>query len=252
MEINKYGNNLNILISCDHSLHHDWMSFALWYSIYKNLPDVTNIAILCARDLKNDYASFVWPHRCDVKFFQHENVGKKFGYLPLNKLYATYLALKEGLVEQPLLVLDYDLMCLNTLGKELLDLLNKDLKFGSNDAVWYFNDQNLEKFVESLNCYKTVSENSKENTNVNNILLNRAFGESEFLFGLCNRPQDKNSATFCHYNNPVGQFNKKQWLERNVPPFAFSEKLSLLDSTVNEKKILKAWSKMNDVYLYVR
>ena len=53
------GVNLNILISCDNSWHHCWMSYATWYSIYKNLPDA-KVALSVPRGTVN---YFHWPPR---------------------------------------------------------------------------------------------------------------------------------------------------------------------------------------------
>ncbi len=47
------GGELKILINVDYSFNHDWMSFASWYSINKNLPDkydLSNLELIVPAD----------------------------------------------------------------------------------------------------------------------------------------------------------------------------------------------------------
>lgn len=60
------GGGLKVLINVDYTFNHDWMAFASWYSINKNLPDA-EVKILCKRNTSN-YQIFNWPSRCNVKF----------------------------------------------------------------------------------------------------------------------------------------------------------------------------------------
>ncbi|RDJ35318.1 MAG: hypothetical protein DWQ19_10920 [Crenarchaeota archaeon] len=67
--ISPTGKNLDIVISCDFLPHHNWMSFASWYSIYKNLPDA-KVRILCKRtQFVSDF--FKWTFKCKVPFIQY-------------------------------------------------------------------------------------------------------------------------------------------------------------------------------------
>lgn len=68
LKISETGNGLNILMLCEYTRHHDWMSFASWYSIYKNLPDAT-VEISCLRTNCQDQL-FNWPVKCNVTFSQ--------------------------------------------------------------------------------------------------------------------------------------------------------------------------------------
>lgn len=60
------GAGFKILIKCDYVPHHDWMAFASWYSIIKNMPEAT-VDIFCQRG-NSDYQLFNWARKQKVKF----------------------------------------------------------------------------------------------------------------------------------------------------------------------------------------
>jgi len=63
------GNNLGILIHCDQTPSHRWMSFASWYSINTHLPDAM-VAVCLLRGIP--IIDFVnWPNKCHTPFFQY-------------------------------------------------------------------------------------------------------------------------------------------------------------------------------------
>lgn len=64
--IGNLGENLSVLIYCNHSVAHDWMSFLCWYSFYKNLPEA-KIAVGCSRsNLRFDL--YFWTKRLNIDF----------------------------------------------------------------------------------------------------------------------------------------------------------------------------------------
>lgn len=97
---------LDVLICSDYGFMFNWMSFAAWYSIRKNLP-TANVALLSARSGFN-MQLYNWANKANVKFFLHRDIGKKNGLPYLNKIFSTYIAVKEGLVKQPFIVIDAD------------------------------------------------------------------------------------------------------------------------------------------------
>jgi len=234
------------------------MSFASWYSIYRNLPDA-EVALLCARDLKNGYASYNWPYRCDIRFFQHENVGKQVGLLGLNKLYAACIAVKEGFVEQPLLVVDYDMMAVREIAGDLLNLLNdSETTFGIGGSVWYFKNQSLERFIAALNSFRNFVDSDMSESKKVLSMLRSSMGEPEMLPGLCCNVRVNEQAVFSHYcsgsDGNVGKFDKQQWMvTKNIPPFEYVGNITSSGlETVNEELVAKLWSQMNPVYEAVR
>ncbi len=56
------GSNLKIAIICEETTIQEWLSFASWYSIYKNLPKA-QVELFCARS----HSFFYWPDRVGVK-----------------------------------------------------------------------------------------------------------------------------------------------------------------------------------------
>ncbi len=72
--ININGDGLSVIIRCEYVKHHDWLSFASWYSISKCLPDA-EVAIYCKMtDAKNDI--FAWPKKFKILFNLSENYKK--------------------------------------------------------------------------------------------------------------------------------------------------------------------------------
>ena len=67
--INSLGEGLSIVIDCEYIPLHNWMAFASWYSISKNLPDA-KVTIACKRTMPIQEV-FVWPKKCNINFFMH-------------------------------------------------------------------------------------------------------------------------------------------------------------------------------------
>lgn len=70
MEISSTGEGLDIILRCQASSLQNWMTFASWYSIQKNLPDA-NVVIACERSVQ-ERQWYDWVRRCKVKFFQFQ------------------------------------------------------------------------------------------------------------------------------------------------------------------------------------
>jgi hypothetical protein len=70
--ITKTGDNLIITISCEYLPHHNWMAFASWYSISKNLPDAKCL-ILCKRGLYK-INLYEWTHKCKVPIYYLKDI----------------------------------------------------------------------------------------------------------------------------------------------------------------------------------
>ena len=103
MRISELGKNLSIVIPCDYSFSHNWMSFICWYSISKNLPEA-NVIIVCNRK-KMNYDLFSWTKRCKVKFFINKDTD----------LQGQISCVKKNDVQEPILVVDPDTVCIRDL-----------------------------------------------------------------------------------------------------------------------------------------
>ena len=235
MSISATGEGLDILISTACSIHQDWQAFSAWYSIYRNLPDA-RVSILCARDFANGKVPFNWPIRCGVSFFQHENIGKRLGCLHLNKIYAIYVALKEGLVRSPLLVIDSDVVALRTLSKKTLTS-----NYVVAKPVWFFKELTCERIAGILNRY--------EGDDIEK-MLSEEFGEPELVEDLCCDVTSERQCTFVHCNKQLGRYNKKEWMKaRKVSPFGFTDEIMKdLIGSANERSVVELWSDMQIVY----
>ena len=67
--ISPTGKGLNIVISCEYTPLHDWMTFASWYSIYKNLPDA-EVGVFCKRT--NIVGNlFEWKSKTKIPFVHY-------------------------------------------------------------------------------------------------------------------------------------------------------------------------------------
>lgn len=70
MNISSTGDNLSILISCNHTNCDNWMAFLAWYSISKNLPDA-KVLVACNRTTMRS-PIFGWTKKCKVPFELHK------------------------------------------------------------------------------------------------------------------------------------------------------------------------------------
>lgn len=233
---------LNVLICSDYSFIFNWMSFAAWYSIRKNLP-TADVALLSARSGFN-MQLYNWANKASVKFFLHRDIGKKNGLPYLNKIFSTYIAVKEGLVKQPFIVIDADMMALRGLSDSVINSL-ANCKFATNKSpmgpIWYFNDQPLEKFTEVINRIKVIQKTD----HLDWAALLEVFGEPVVVDGLGNEVYEESLATFTHYKEKCGNFRRKDY-EKGVvsPPFKDQMTLRTLEMSINERKVFNLWAQM--------
>jgi len=253
MKVTATGDRLNILITCAYLPHHDWMAFASWYSIYRNLPDA-EVAILCARGMQSDRIPFNWPYRCDIRYFQHENIGKHYSCPALNKPYAACIALTQDLIREPFFVIDCDVMALRSISSDILEQLNDpDITFGSNDSIWYFQSQGYERFIEVLNTRDIESQSGNDNQKILD-MMTKVMGEPHHITNLCSASDDNEIAVFSHYNK-CGRFDKNEWIKskKSQSPFMYASQLGKdVHMTADEQKIIKLWSQMRSVYDMVK
>lgn len=174
------------------------------------------------------------------------------GFPQLNKLYAIYSAIKEGVVRQPLLVVDYDVMALRDFSKETLSQLNDSgLKFGISGPIWYFQDQPCERFAQALNTFKDYKDENEDQRLIS--MISSAMGKPEFVNGLYCSCTDLEPTSFVGYGCGCGKFSKEKWLkERLNDPFRYTAKLHKNGMTINEQQVFNLWSKMHVIYDAVR
>lgn len=256
--LDESGIGLSVLICTAYKHHFNWMTYSNWYSVYKNLPNA-KVAITCPRSPKIDNYFYHWVYKCgDLRYNLHKNVGEKMGLPYLNKLYGVYLALKEGLVKQPLVVLDADMVALRDLSKATVDKFNEvefatvrcpyQLEFSGKPVgpIWFFNRVPLEKVAQAINTLRTLK--GKEHLDL--LALSKVFGDSvNVLEELGCEAGENEVATFAHYGNGCGSFTKKDWEKgRTVPPFNVAYALQSTNMSLNERKVLALWGQMGTLW----
>lgn len=102
-KIDPYGNGMTVLIDCEATGKDNFLAFASWYSLFKNLPDA-KIIIACQRPRMLEKDVFTWVRRINVSFFYYR---KK---------------------PDAQIVIPPDILCLGPLNEEIL----KDVNEGKN------------------------------------------------------------------------------------------------------------------------
>lgn len=247
-ELDTSGRGLSILITSDYKHMYNWMAFASWYSIYKNLPEA-KITIVSGRASKIDHYLYHWVYKCaDLRYHLHKNISEKFPYL--NKIYGTYMALKKGLIKEPFIVIDADTMAVSDLLPSTIKLL-KDVGFATSPyylnvgPIWYFRTNALEKIREAINIIGSL-----KGEHLDLMALDKVFGkEVTVIEELGNEVEEKSMTTFVHYGKGCGNFIKKDWNKgKTSPPFHVAYALQSVDMSVNEKKVLSLWAQMANLW----
>lgn len=95
--ISYYGENLNLVISCEHLPGHNWMSYLCWRSIKNCLPDA-NVFIICKRNNVTGNL-FLWAKKLNIffKMYNEDNYLKTLNNisLPIIVLPPYCLALRD-------------------------------------------------------------------------------------------------------------------------------------------------------------
>jgi hypothetical protein len=252
--IDHTGNGLSVLICTAYKHHFNWMTFASWYSIYKNLPNA-KMTIACSRATRIGSYYYHWTYKCnDLRYNLHKNIGERMGLPYLNKIYGVYLAVKEGLVKFPLVVIDADMMALRDLSKDtILKLMESefattacpyDLPFTGTPVgpLWFFNHISLEKIEEVINTIRTL----KGKDHLDLLSLSKVFGDKVVVVNdLGNEVNRDEITTFTHYAGGCGNFTKKDWEKgKTVPPFDVAYALQSVSMSANERKVLSLWGQM--------
>jgi hypothetical protein len=124
-KISSTGRNLSAIISTDQSLHSEWMTFACWYSINKNLPDA-KVAVIFPR-ANNNYM-FSMLNRCHIPYTTFSTKNEHFDWL------ATFIKQKK-LPEQKYILLDEPIMCIRELSDETLENINSTSEYVSDKKL---------------------------------------------------------------------------------------------------------------------
>ena len=141
--ITSTGENLSVLICCDHSISSDWMTFLSAYSFSKYLPEA-KIAIACQRkDIRRNL--FMWAKKLNFNF-EILKTSDSLSYL-------RYFIEKDKL-SLPALIVSPDIICVREL--EQNSFLHSTKNYKKND-FYLVNDLNS-NFEEKSDLYCDVKE----------------------------------------------------------------------------------------------
>lgn len=177
--ISSTGENLNILICCQHSLLHEWMTFFSYYSIKTYLPDA-KLAISCERHNLH-HSLFGWARKLNLNFEYHK---------PKTKLdYLNDFIFKKKL-QIPCLIIEPDIICVRECNENFLDL-SKNQKQNEFFVVSDFEKKHFED---------SVLYSQAKNNNISNFV---SYSDGWGTFNLTTWI-NKNDYPF----NPFYKFNK--------------------------------------------
>lgn len=120
--ITNTGKNLNILIACDYTPCHHWMSFLVWYSFYRNIPEA-KVAVVCNRLLMK-HQLFDWVKRCNVPFALRKS--------DTDLSHVKYF-IEKNILSFPLLILSPDVIAV----RELSDVSIFNKSFSVHKATFF-------------------------------------------------------------------------------------------------------------------
>ncbi len=228
--ISDTGNNLSVLIATETSIPNEWMSYACWYSFYKNAPDA-NVSISCQRSEKKIHQLMNWANRLKAKYEYHNKFSKDDKII--NKFHSIVCALNKGFITFPLLVVDADVLLVRELKPEVLDLEKKFIR-DSKDKVWFFGDFSAQELEKVFDEYAIGQKSLIENAPVDDELLRGTKENSGFLLTI---------------EDGMGRFDTRQWINKNKgSPFGKAFRFHKDEMFPNEKRVLELWGRMASLF----
>lgn len=229
------GNGLNVAIVADYSFVDEWMSFACWYSIHRNLPDA-NVTLALAKPTMPQKYYYRWTAKAKVPQKRLPNLAKEIGCPQAFKLF-TACALLASNHPQPLLIIDCDVISAHT-----LPILSDHFVRSTDDAVWFLNGVTLEEMTSIAKEWFSLYEKNKDAalTEVLRITVNE---------DLCTPCSSNQRASFIQVGEKCCNYEKKTWITKSKSsPFAYVRRLRNSEATINEHFVLSMWQQMNQTY----
>jgi hypothetical protein len=140
------GDGVSVLICCDYTPQHHWMSFAAWYSVYQNMPDA-EVGILCNRT-EMGRKCFHWTPRCNVKFDLHKPLPSWMDQIKY--------ALSSGFLKPPIIALKPHVMAVKPFSDEWREYFS--INIHASDLVIVNTDSFITDFVPLDICLKAKDE----------------------------------------------------------------------------------------------
>lgn len=227
MKISPSGKNLHVVITNIASVTHEWMTFASWYSFFKNAPDAT-VTFVSQRSSNQIHQLFNWANRLPINFTYYNGEENESQYI--NKLLSLRTVLKRKFADTPLLCIDPDVVLTESLDIETLNhFLEKNKSIQSeNEKVWFITSQQF--ISDSIDNYYL---------NVPSII--------ETCPNLCVEAQQTTNP-LVSFNKGCGRFVTEKWIDKKGCPFGKAGRFQTDSLTVNEKRILDLWKKLTALY----
>lgn len=100
---------MDYFVSAEDTAYHHWQLELLIESFkVNNLAD--RLVIALAETNEDKSVDFTANLRTFERIFTHENIGRKRGYLPMNRPYSLLAALEQRVIEQPFTLIDPDML----------------------------------------------------------------------------------------------------------------------------------------------
>lgn len=218
--ISETGENLCVLIITESGLN--WETFATWYSFFNNLPNC-KIHLYSNRNESIPFQYFQWAKRLNISCTKN-NIFSKDCPDFLNCLNAINFSQKLNLVQQPLLVVKPYVMSIDTLNKDILNILNNK-HLCINEDLWFLNNLDVEEIFNNCVLNNTEMCLSKEN--------------------ICFEAKETNELkSIISYKKGCGR-----WINTAKGcPFSNAGGLVTPEMTINESKVINLWKKMVPLY----
>tara|TARA_Y100000034_G_scaffold117749_1_gene157565 strand:- start:14526 stop:15227 length:702 start_codon:yes stop_codon:yes gene_type:complete len=229
MSISPSGKNLNVVIINVASVTHEWMTFASWYSFFKNAPDA-NVSFVSQRSSNQIHQLFNWANRLPINYTYYTASDEESQYI--NKLLGVKAILQRNFAKAPLLCIEPDVILTKPLDADNLNsFLHKNKGIQSeNEKIWFIPDAQF--ILDSIDNY----------------FLRDATSNMLPCSWLCVDAQSHPNPLVT-FEKGCGRFVTARWIDKNKGcPFGKAGRFQKDSLTVNEKRIIDLWKKLAPLY----
>jgi hypothetical protein len=228
MDIKPNGKNLNVVISNIACVTHEWMTFASWYSFFKNAPNAT-VSFVSQRSSSQIHQLFNWANRLPINFTYYTPSDESCQYI--NKLLSVKAILQRNFAKTPLLCIEPDVLLTESLDTDKLnEFIEKNKCIQSEDGkVWFI--PNYQSVLDLIDDYFL-----KDTENIPSVPH------------LCVDAQSDPNPIVT-FDKGCGRFVTAKWIDKKKGcPFGKALRFQTDSLTVNEKRILDLWKKLAPLY----
>ena len=138
------GNGLTLLICADYNVHHEWMSYASWYSAHRIFPDAE--ICVCLSKKRTNQLLFNWTARAGIKQYR----------LADSSHYSVAQFALANKISQPLVIIAAGVVSLKSFPP-----IEATFARSEDHQVWWLNDLKVitEPIVADLCCPCTEYHN---------------------------------------------------------------------------------------------